>query len=449
MSTENNPAPRPTPGNMELVHVFNAPRALVFKAWTDPAQLAQWWGPHGFTNPRCEWDVRPGGLIHVDMRGPNGIVYPMTGAYREIVEPERLVFTGGALGPNGNKLFDILNIVTFAEKEGRTTVTLRTEVLDVTAEARPYLNGQKQGWGQSIERLDAFIETRASDRELVISREFDAPRELVWEAMTDPAQVVQWWGPRGFTTTIQEMDVRPGGVWEHIMHGPDGTDYPNKSIFSVVEKPARIVYTHGGARKGGPEAAFEATWTFEALDENKTRATIRMVFPSAEARETVIREYGAVEGGHQTLGRLAEMLDATPLVLERTFDAPIETVWKAISETGQMKHWYFEIENFAAEPGREFHFDVEHEGMTYCHRCKVTEVIPGKKLAYTWRYAGHEGDSLVTFELFPAGSKTKLKLTHEGLNTFPGTPQFARRNFIAGWTSLVGTCLREYLEKKT
>src|SRR5271170_7432208 len=151
-------------------------------------------------------------------------------------------------------------------------------------------------------------EVQTTDREIVISRVFDAPRELVWEAMTDPEKVIHWWGPRGFFTTIEEMDLRPGGVWKHVMHGPDGANYPNKSVFKEVVKPERIVYSHGGAREGGPGAHFEATWTFDALDAGKTRVTIRMVFPSAAERDRVVKEYGAIEGGKQTLGRLAEFL---------------------------------------------------------------------------------------------------------------------------------------------
>jgi uncharacterized protein YndB with AHSA1/START domain len=154
---------------------------------------------------------------------------------------------------------------------------------------------------------DSHAEAPA-DREIVITRVFDAPRELVWQAMTDPEQVVHWWGPRGFTTTIEEMDVRPGGVWKHVMHGPDGTNYPNRSIFTEVVQPERIVYSHGGGREGGSAAEFEAMWTFDALDNGKTKVTIRMVFPSAADRDKVVKEYGAIEGGKQTLARLAEQL---------------------------------------------------------------------------------------------------------------------------------------------
>jgi uncharacterized protein YndB with AHSA1/START domain len=149
---------------------------------------------------------------------------------------------------------------------------------------------------------------KTADCEIIITRVFDAPRELVWQAMASPEHVVHWWGPRGFTTTIEEMDVRPGGVWKHVMHGPDGANYPNKSIFKEVVKPERIVYSHGGGRENGPGASFVATWTFEAVEANKTKVTIRMVFPSAADRDFVVKEFGAIEGGKQTLERLGEHL---------------------------------------------------------------------------------------------------------------------------------------------
>ena len=149
--------------------------------------------------------------------------------------------------------------------------------------------------------------TSTADWEIVITRVFDAPRELVWRMWTEPEHVVQWWGPKGFTTTIHEMDVRPGGIWRHTMHGPDGTDYPNKSVFIEVVKPERIVFSHVGGKKGNPVAQFQMTWTFEAQG-SKTKLTIRQLYPSAAARDQVVKEYGAIEGGKQTLERLAEHL---------------------------------------------------------------------------------------------------------------------------------------------
>jgi uncharacterized protein YndB with AHSA1/START domain len=137
---------------------------------------------------------------------------------------------------------------------------------------------------------------------------------------------------------------------------------------------------------------------------------------------------------------------AEPLVVERTFDASLEKVWKAITNADEMRRWHFDLKDFKAECGFEFQFVVEHEGNTYDHRCKVMEVIPQRKIAYTWRYEGHEGDSLVTFELFVDGDKTRLKLTHEGLESFPKTPAFARKNFEQGWISIIGDSLKDFVK---
>jgi uncharacterized protein YndB with AHSA1/START domain len=142
---------------MVTTRTFTAPRELVFKAWTDPRHVGQWWGPHGFTNPVCELDVRPGGAIRIHMRGPDGTLYPMTGVYQEIVEPERLVFTSAALDEEGNPLFEVLHTVTFAEHGGKTTLTVKARVVRATADAAPYLKGMEAGWTQSLERLGTHL----------------------------------------------------------------------------------------------------------------------------------------------------------------------------------------------------------------------------------------------------------------------------------------------------
>jgi uncharacterized protein YndB with AHSA1/START domain len=110
-----------------------------------------------------------------------------------------------------------------------------------------------------------------------------------------------------------------------------------------------------------------------------------------------------------------------------------------------MREWYFDLEEFKPEVGFEFEFTVEHGGTTFHHLCKVTEVSPPRKIAYTWRYDGHEGDSLVTFELFASGDKTRLRVTHDGLETFPKLPSFASENFQAGWTSITAG-LKKFVE---
>jgi uncharacterized protein YndB with AHSA1/START domain len=137
-----------------------------------------------------------------------------------------------------------------------------------------------------------------------------------------------------------------------------------------------------------------------------------------------------------------------PFIIERTFNAPADKVWEAITNKDQMRQWYFDLADFKAEPGFEFQFEGGPDDRKYLHKCRVTEVVPGKKLQYSWRYEGYEGNSLVTFELFPEGDKTRLTLTHEGLETFPmNNPDFAKKNFMQGWTEIIGTSLKNFVEK--
>lgn len=157
MDTKSSGAAEPARRELVLTRVFDAPRSLVFKVWTDPKHVAQWWGPNGFTNPVCEVDVRPGGAIRIDMRGPDGTVYPMTGVYREIIEPELLVFAASALGDGGRPVLEVLTTAKFAEQGGKTKLTLRARVLSTTPEGIPHLEGMEEGWTQSLERLAEYL----------------------------------------------------------------------------------------------------------------------------------------------------------------------------------------------------------------------------------------------------------------------------------------------------
>jgi uncharacterized protein YndB with AHSA1/START domain len=146
-----------------------------------------------------------------------------------------------------------------------------------------------------------------SDREIVLSRIIEGPRRLVFEAWTDIRHLSKWWGPDGFTTTTHSFEFRPGGVWDFIMHGPDGTDYPNRIQWEEIAPPERIVYLHGD-RDDDPDA-FVSTVTFVERG-SATEVTMRAVFRTKEKREEVIARYGALEGGRQTLGRLAVYIAA-------------------------------------------------------------------------------------------------------------------------------------------
>ena len=140
-----------------ITRIFDAPRSLVFKAWTDPEHLAQWWGPKGFTAPVCEIDARVGGAIRIHMRSPDGAVYPMKGEIREIVAPERLVFTNIAVDEAGNHIIEGLTTVTFAEEGGKTRLNLHTRGTAVVEIAVAFLQGMEQGWSQSLEKLAGYL----------------------------------------------------------------------------------------------------------------------------------------------------------------------------------------------------------------------------------------------------------------------------------------------------
>lgn len=145
-----------------ITRVFDAPRSRVFNAWTVQKDLAQWWGPKGFTNPVCELDVRPGGGIRIDMTGPDGVVYPMKGAFHEIAPAERLVVTTSAFeDEEGNPLLEVLNTVTFAEHNRKTKLTLQAVVVKSAPEVEAALDGMEEGWSQSLDRLAEYVAARA------------------------------------------------------------------------------------------------------------------------------------------------------------------------------------------------------------------------------------------------------------------------------------------------
>jgi uncharacterized protein YndB with AHSA1/START domain len=136
-----------------------------------------------------------------------------------------------------------------------------------------------------------------------------------------------------------------------------------------------------------------------------------------------------------------------PIIKEVLLNAPVSEVWIALTNKDEMKKWYFDIAEFKPLPGFEFSFEAGTEKKKYLHLCRIKEVVPEKKLSYTWRYDGYPGNSLVTFELFPDGSRTRLKLTHEGVESFGiDNPDLAKENFIQGWTEIIGTSIKEFVE---
>ena len=148
--------------------------------------------------------------------------------------------------------------------------------------------------------------SQPDERSVVIHRTMQAPRERVFRAFLEAEALRKWFGPDGFDTVTHEMDARPGGLWRFTMHGPDGTDYPNWVRYLEITAPERIEWDQGDVVGGQPW--FRTTITFEEVDGG-TRVTLHSVFPDREARDKNVAEHGAVEGGHQTLARLAAFVE--------------------------------------------------------------------------------------------------------------------------------------------
>src|SRR6478672_9397696 len=151
-------------------------------------------------------------------------------------------------------------------------------------------------------RREAQVEPATTDREIVVSRVIQAPRELVFEAFTRVRHLSRWWGPEGFTTTTRSFEFRAGGAWDFVMRGPDGTDYQEWITWTEIVPPERIALVHGESRDD--PNAFASVLTFEPTGE-ETRIVMRTVFPTKELRDEAVETYHAVEGGQQTLSNLA------------------------------------------------------------------------------------------------------------------------------------------------
>src|SRR4051812_23002306 len=249
MSEQNSPAALVGDREIAITRVFDAPRDVVFKMWTEPQHLAQWWGPRGFSTTTFSMDVKPGGVWRFVMHGPDGVDYQNKITYVEVVEPQRLVYRhgGGDGGGDGRDVGpgDFEVTVTFEDLGGRTRLNMR--MVFPSAAARDHViktYGALEGLTQTIGRLGEQLAVAPADRPFVISRAFDAPRELVWKAWTERDQLMQWFGPKGFTMTVANLDFRPGGVFHYCLRSADGHEMWGKFVFREIVPPVRIVHEH-------------------------------------------------------------------------------------------------------------------------------------------------------------------------------------------------------------
>ncbi len=396
-----------------ITRVFDAPRDLVFDCWTDPEHLQHWQGaPRGFSVTSSESDIRPGGAFRICMRSPEGQDHWLEGHYREIVKPERLVFTHAWLDANHKPGTETLVTVTLAERNGKTELTLRQTGF-TSVESR---DGHEFGWTSALDVLVDYLAEAA--RSIVVTRVFDAPRTLVFDAFTDSRHVGRWWGPRGFSLTTESMDVRPGGVWLFVMHGPDGVDYPNKITYLEIVKPERLVYDHGDA---GAPGYFQTTVTF-AEQGDRTKLTMRMLFQSDAQRETVVKTYNAIEGANQTLARLGEQLTKMQeLITTRIFDAPRDVVFRAWTDPERLKRWWGPkgftnpVCEVDVRPGGVIRIHMRApDGVVYPMTGVFREIVEPERLVFTSSALDSNGEPLFevvnTVTFAEEGAQTKLTL---------------------------------------
>jgi uncharacterized protein YndB with AHSA1/START domain len=280
--------------------VFRAPRALVWRMWTEREHIARWYGPRGFTLTTRVMDVRPGGRWAFVMHGPDGRDYENEIVYVELVEPERIVYDHVSKP-------SFRTTATLVAQGDETRMTMR--MVFATAELRDWtIENHKAdvGLGETLGRLgDELARALADDAApaMVMTRVFDAPRRLVFEAFVKREHLVRWWGPRGFSLPVCDVDPRPGGALRMCMRGPDGQDYWMRGSYREIAPPERLVFASFIHDDESQEIV--TTLTF-AEQDGKTTLTLRQTVPRAEGPAR-----GQRQGWGESLDRLDALLTAT------------------------------------------------------------------------------------------------------------------------------------------
>jgi uncharacterized protein YndB with AHSA1/START domain len=308
-----------------ITRMFNAPRDLVFKAWTEPSQIAQWWGPEGFTTRVTELDLRPNGRWRYVMVGPDGKEYPAKGIFREIVPPERIVTTdefdeGFEKVINADLPQGIVLTALFEELDGKTKLTLHISHATASDRRKHEEMGVVAGWNSSLDCLDEFLAQHIkqqhtgfamslpSDREILITRVFDAPQQLVFEAWTQPEHVKRWFGGcTSMTMTVCEIDLRVGGHWRYVLQdSSNGTEHGFSGEYREILPPERLVATERYEPVPGSEHLNTLTLTEQS---GKTTLQILIQHQSREQRDGHLQS-GMEPGLRETLNRLEELLQS-------------------------------------------------------------------------------------------------------------------------------------------
>ena len=302
--------------------LINAPVTLVFKAWTDPHHLANWWGPVGFRNEIIEMDVRPGGVFRLVMVGPDGRRYANRIQYLEVVPNKLITYTQYGDETVSNIQFEVT--INFEKKGNKTLLRLRS--LFPTGELRERVireYGALEGAIQMLDRLEQRMLSKekgydyAPEQQLHLSRTFDAPRELVFDAFSEAKHLARWWGPKGFDMAVKNFRFSEGGTFHFHMSRADGMEMWGKFVFQLLDRPKRIVLVNSFSNAEGQtvRGPFSEEWPREMLIQielteinDRTKLDMRVTPIHASETEYLVFEQGfsSMQGG---FGSSLERLD--------------------------------------------------------------------------------------------------------------------------------------------
>jgi uncharacterized protein YndB with AHSA1/START domain len=291
----------------------DAPRALVYRAFTDPAHLLRWFGPAGFTCRGAEVDLRVGGVWRIVMVGPDGAEYPVKGTYLEVVPGEKLVYLDEWV-TDFKPTQSMLVAVHLADRDGGTRITLTTTAASEADRQALVAMGMVEGWAESLDKLQAEVGTPRprltlaflNELEVVMVRTFRAPVTRVYEAYTRPEHIRQWWGPRGRELVTCEMDFRPGGAWRFVQRAPDGSEHGFRGEYREIVPNKSITQTFEYEGMSGHVSV--ETVRFLG-DDTATTVRTHTVFASQEDRDGMVSS-GMEWGANESMDRLAELVAA-------------------------------------------------------------------------------------------------------------------------------------------
>jgi len=283
MEPKNEPLIRTDVPEMVITRILNAPRDLVFRIWTEPEHIKHWWGPNGFTNTISKMEFRPGGVWEFVMHGPDGTDYTNVNEFIEIIRPEKIVLKHVL-----NPVFTMT--VTFEDTgDNKTILTIRNrfesrEVFDNAVEKY----GAAVGLKQNVDRMEDYLYEKPKGRELIITRELNAPKELVYQVWTQKEHLAKWWGPKGFEIKVSKFDFQPGGTFLYSMAVPDGSEMIGLFVYHEIVQGEKVTFVNSFADKDGriTRAPFSPSWPLEVYNE--------LTFSEKNGKTTVVLKGGPI-----------------------------------------------------------------------------------------------------------------------------------------------------------